>query len=246
MSKSVQEARSFFKKTVQAESEFVEGFESVSSIQIPTIAIPITIDLTEQERVSIKNILIDNYSSETMQKKEIDLHHEELANISRQIKSISAQSVLLHGERIKKAQDILANYRDGGFTKWLMLIYGNRQTPYSMLRYYEFYHNAPQESRAMIESAPKKCVYLLASREGDDQKKLDLVQNHGDKPQAKFLKEIQEAFPTSETDKRKPMMSSTILAMSKLCDKLESGSKHISEDDRADIEELIQRLKKFC
>ena len=95
----------------------------------------------------------------------------------------------------------------------------------------------------MIESAPKKCVYLLASREGDEKKKIELIQSHGNKTQAKFLQEIQDAFPTSDTDKRRSSPSSTIEAMRNLCTKLESGSKKLSNDDRADIEKLIQRLQ---
>jgi hypothetical protein len=63
----------------------------------------------------------------------------------------------------------------------------------------------------------------------------------GNKPQAKFLQEIQHAFPTEEKDKRRPLMSSTIEPMSKLCAKLESSSKRLSKDDLDAIKKLIQR-----
>ena len=176
MPKTVDNARSFFKKSVQSDSEFKEGFESKSLINTPSIAIPITIDLTEKEKLFIQKILVEDYMPGSIPESLVPQHVEQLTNISKQIKSISAQSVLLHGERIKQAQDLLANYREGAFTKWLMSTYGNRQTPYSMLRYYEFYQNAPAGSRTLIESAPKKCIYMLASRDGDEAKKLELIQ----------------------------------------------------------------------
>jgi hypothetical protein len=245
MSKAIQEAQNFFKKNVQSENEFIEGFEIVSPIQIPTIAIPITIELTEQEKINIQKILVEDYQPGTISESQVSQHVEHLTNITKQIKSISAQSILLHGERIKQAQDLLSNYREGAFTKWLMSTYGNRQTPYSMLRYYEFYQSAPKETRPLIESAPKKAVYLLASRDGDKNKKLELIKNHGNSTQSDFLLLIQSTFPIPETDKRKPLNEATLDSMNKLCLKLESRSKHISDDDRITIKKLIQRLQKL-
>ncbi len=245
MSKTIQEARSFLKKGLQAENDFTEGFEASRLIKTPTIAIPITLELTEQEKLGIQKILVEDCIPGTISENIVAQHIEQLTSITKQIKSISAQSVLLHGERIQQAQSLLADYREGAFTKWLINTYGNRQTPYCMLRYYEFHQSAPKEARSMIESAPKKCMYLLASREGDEKKKLDLIQNHGNKPQAKFLQEIQDAFPTKEKDKRKPLLGSTIESMGRLCVKLESRSKDLSEDDRTNIEKLVQRLQKL-
>jgi Uncharacterised protein family (UPF0137) len=245
MSKTIQDAQGFFKKSVQPNSNFVEGFQVVSPIQKPTIAIPITIELTDQEKRNIQKILVDDYQPGVLLENQVTQHIEQLTNITKQIKSISAQSVLLHGERIKQAQNLLANYKEGAFSKWLMSTYGNRQTPYSMLRYYEFYQSAPKEAQPLIEEAPKKCVYLLASREGDQEKKIELIKEYGKTPQSDFLLLIQDAFPLQETDRRKPMNRQTIESMDKLCKKLESRSKYLSDDDRIDIKKLIERLQKI-
>ncbi len=143
-----------------------------------------------------------------------------------------------------EVMDLIRSKREGAFTKWLMNAYGNRQTPYSMLRYYEFYQSSPQEFRPIIESAPKKCVYLLASRDGDHIKKLDLIKKHGKSPQADLLILIQKAFPIRESDRRKPLNASTIESMSRLCKKLESRSRYISEEeDRTEIRKLVDRLQ---
>ncbi len=235
----------FMKKASLANDTFVESFESVGTINVPAISIPLTIELSEQEKLAIKKIIIDDYQLGTISENQVAQHVDKLTNITKQIKAISTQSVLLHGERIKQAQELLSNYHEGAFSKWLMITYGNRQSPYNMLRYYEFYQSAPQTARPMIEGAPKKCVYILASREGNDQTKLDLLQNHGNKPQIKFLKEIQQAFPTQENIKRKPQLTSTIESISKLCSKLEDSSKHLSDNDRSDLKKIILRLQKL-
>jgi hypothetical protein len=242
MSKLANEARSFFKKT-KNNDDFIEGFEVLTTAQAPTIPISLSIDLTEQEKTSIQKILVDDYIPGTFPEERVTIHVSQLTVITQQIKSIAAQSVLLHGERIKQAQELLSNYRDGAFTKWLINTYGNRQTPYSMLKYYEFYQNSPKDLRPVIESAPKKCVYLLASRDGDYSRKLDLIKEHFKTPQSDFLLLIQSTFPTNENDKRKPLNTSTIDAISKLCKKLESRSKHISEEDRVQIQKIIKRLQ---
>jgi len=246
MSKTAKDARSFLKNAAKSDSGFVESFESVSPIQIPSIAIPINVKLTEKEEREIQKILVEDYlPSEMVSESLVAQHVTELTSITKQIKSISAQSILLHGDRIQQAQKLLSNYREGAFTKWLMSTYGNRQTPYSMLRYYEFYQSATKEARLMIEAAPKKAVYLLASREGDKNKKLELIQKHGLSSQSDLILLIRATFPTHETDRRQPLNTSTIESMSKLCLKLENSSKHLSDEDRIEIEKLILRLQKL-
>jgi hypothetical protein len=246
MSKKEQEGvRNFLKKATQPNNEFTEGFTVLSYVQTPNIPISLSIDLSDQEKTSIQKILFDDYMPEIISEDLVSQHVEQLTDITKQIKCISAQSVLLHGERIKQAQDLLSNYREGVFTKWLMNTYGNRQTPYSMLRYYEFYQSSPKEYRSIIESAPKKCVYLLASREGDHNKKLQLIKEHGKSTQSDLLELIQTTFPTQESDRRKPLNASTIESISRLCNKLENRSKYISEEDRMKIKKLIDRLIKL-
>lgn len=242
MSKLAHEARSFFKKT-KNNDDFVEGFEVLTTSQAPTIPISLSIDLTDQEKNSIQKILVDDYIPGAFPEEKVALHIAQLTILTQQIKSIAAQSVLLHGERIKQAQELLSNYKDGAFTKWLFNTYGNRQTPYSMLKYYEFYQSSPKDLRPVIESAPKKCVYLLASREGDHNRKLDLIKEHGQTPQSDLLLLIQSTFPINENDRRKPLNTSTIDAMNKLCKKLETRSKHISDEDRIQIQKIIKRLQ---
>ena len=240
MSKTIEKAKSFLQKANQPRSDFVEGFQSRAVS--PSISIPLTIELTEAERSEIRTLL-ESHPKSGFSEGEIRNHAEQLASITGQIKSISAQSVLLHGERIKQAKELLSGYGEGTFTQWLMTAYGNRQTPYSMLRYYEFYQSAPDQFRKVIESTPKKAVYLLASRNGSVKEKLELLIKNKDATQTELTRRIQTAYPTKETDKRKPSNTPTINAMMKLCQRLEGKS--LTRDDRTAINKLIVKLQQL-
>ena len=244
MNQIIQEANNFFNDVVQS-SEFTDGIRAISTVIPPMIAIPIT-ELTDKEKRTIQKILVDNNRPEVIPESKVSEHVEQLTNITKQIKSIAAQSVLLHGERISQAHKILANYREGVFTKWLLATYGNRQTPYSMLRYYELYQSAPQETQSMIEAAPKKCVYALASREIDQDKKLEFIKNNCNKSQGDFLMLIQSTFPTAQTNRRESVKNtSTIKSMDNLLIKLKSGAQYLNQTNKAEIERLIRHLQKL-
>ena len=98
-----------------------------------------------------------------------------LSSITSEVKAINNQAALLHGERIKKAHSILTLYRDGAFTTWLTTTYGNRQTPYNLMQYYELYCAIPAPLRQQIEVMPKQAVYTLASRNGSFEKKKGII-----------------------------------------------------------------------
>lgn len=245
MSKTKDLARSFMKKAAQSEQSFQEGFEVVNPAKNPTIPIAITVNLTPEEEHHIQKILVDDYRPGAIQEDDVQEHFRKLTTITREIKSISAQSILLHGERIKKAQEILKDYREGAFTKWLLATYGNRQTPYSMLRYYDLYQSAPSSHKTIIESAPKKAVYLLASRDGDLNKKMELLQNHSKSKQSELVLLIQETFPIEESDQRQPKNSSAIETLNKACQKLEKNKLHLNEEDLENLKAIIERLQKL-
>ncbi len=124
-------------------------------------------ELSEKEKKLVESILKDYaHGAETI---EGDL--SALLSITSEVKAINNQAAILHGERIKKAQQILTRYRDGAFTAWLMTTYGNRQTPYNLMQYYEFYEAMPKPLRPLIEIMPRQAVYVLASRDGNIEKK---------------------------------------------------------------------------
>jgi hypothetical protein len=125
-----------------------------------------------------------------------------LAAITSEVKAINNQAAILHGERIKRAQEILKRYRDGAFSAWLVATYGNRQTPYNFLQYYELHLSLPQPLQLKLDEMPRQAVYTLASRSGEKEKKEEIIRTYQGEPKQQLLMLIRDTFPLSETDKR--------------------------------------------
>lgn len=138
-----------------------------------------------------------------------------LTTITSEVKAITNQAVILHGERIKRAQEILKKYTDGAFTAWLFATYGNRQTPYNFLQYYEFYTVMPQALHAKIDQMPRQAVYSLASRSGEISRKEEIVKNYAGETKQELLTLIRTEFPLEETDKRLPNFAAHAITLLK-------------------------------
>ncbi len=156
--------------------------------------------LSPQEHISLEELL-KSYQGEREVSIEKDLH--QLSSLTSEIKAISNQAAILHGQRIKKAQEIFKNYRDGAFSAWLIATYGNRQTPYNFLQYYEFYQVLPPELLPKLDTMPRQAVYTLASRDAPIEKKKELLLNYQGETKNEVLELIRQTFPLDETDHRR-------------------------------------------
>ena len=173
----------------------------------------------------------------------LDEDCKNLSRITSEIKAISNQSILLHGERIKKAQEILKGYKEGAFTEWLFATYGNRQTPYSMLQYFELYSALPPKEKALIEALPKKAAYTLASRGGALEAKVELLREYKGEKQQEMISRIREAFPGDSSDKRmRPISLSLIHELERVIAKIETKKEYFSQEDRKRIRLLGKKL----
>lgn len=132
---------------------------------------------------------------------------EQLTQLLLEVQAISHQALLLHGERIRRAQQIMRAYREGAFSAWLIQAYGNRQTPYNLLKYYEFYHVLPKSYQARVESLPKQMVYQLASRQNPLSQKLALLDQLAHHPKRDYLPLLRRELPLPSRDGRKSSSS---------------------------------------
>ena len=172
-----------------------------------------------------------------------------LTTITSEVKAISNQAVILHGERIKRAQEILKNYLEGAFTAWLYATYGNRQTPYNFLQYYEFYTQMPQALHPKIDQMPRQVIYSLASRHGDLAKKEGIVRSYLGQTKQELLNLIRIEFPLDETDKRLPNLAAhAITFLKRACELLKKqicvpshAEKKVLQELARQLNELIQR-----
>lgn len=154
--------------------------------------------LSPLEKESLHSLL----NAHSTERADIKADLEKLSMITTEVKAINNQAAILHGERIKKAQEILKKYKDGAFTAWLITTYGNRQTPYNFLQYYELYTALPRPLHAKLEEMPRQAVYTLASRTGSVDKKQSIIKNYQGEPKQELLALIRETFPLSKQDKR--------------------------------------------
>lgn len=166
-----------------------------------------------------------------------------LIAISSEVKAINNQAAILHGERIKKAQDILKKYRDGAFTAWLLATYGNRQTPYNFLQYYDFYTTMPKTLHAKIETMPRQAVYTLASRDGPLSKKEEVVKNYQGETKDELLTRIRALFPLNEKDKRRENVGNGAhVTLERLCLSFTGSNVKISASQKKGLLRLISEF----
>lgn len=166
---------------------------------------------------------------------------ESLLDITIEVKAINNQAAILHGERIKNAQEILKKYKEGAFTAWLKTTYGNRQTPYNFLQYFLFYSNTPKELHSRLEVMPRQAIYTLASRQGQQAEKEEVVRNFNGESKVELLSIIRKKFPLSEPDKRKGnVIDSSLTQLKKLTETLARSDLKIT---RPQIQEMIDQLK---
>lgn len=199
-------------------------------------------ELNSREKEFLENILREYATGQ----EDFDSDYNSLLSITSEVKAINNQAALLHGERIKKAQSILTRYRDGAFTAWLMAAYGNRQTPYNFLQYFEFYELLPKILRPQIESMPRQAVYTLASREAPIEKKQKFVESYKGETKSVLLSKIRELFPLADTDKRKENFGDqTIKGLQRMAFVLEKKHIHISRHQKAAIYDLLDQLREI-
>ena len=165
--------------------------------------------LSDQEKDTLANIL-KNFQEYEGYDSSDDL--VELTKITSEVKAITNQAVMLHGERIKKAQSILKNYKEGAFTIWLIETYGNRQTPYNFLQYYEFYSAISQDLKTKVDAMPRQAIYTLASRAGEIERKEDIVKNYKGESKKEILDKIRVEFPLDRDDKRLPNIANQAIS----------------------------------
>lgn len=197
--------------------------------------------LNEKEKADIEQILKNFRLNEAY---DVDVDLKALTAITSEVKAITNQAVILHGERIKRAQDILKKYRDGAFTAWLYATYGNRQTPYNFLQYYEFYAMLPQTLHAKLDQMPRQAVYSLASRNGSFERKEAIVRNYNGQAKQELLQLIRLEFPLDEEDKRHPNFAFHAIAFLRKAKEMMKNPLCVpSEEEKKQLNNLLLQLQ---
>ncbi len=168
-----------------------------------------------------------------------------LASVTAEIKAISNQAVILHGERIKKIQQVLKNYNEGAFSAWLMQTYGNRQTPYNFMQYYELYQALPTQLQTIIDEMPRQAIYSLSSRNAPQEEKVAFIEEYKGESKAELLEKLRQVFPLAKEDKRNPNKAKTTIDLLRKAVKAMQDRHYTPNDAESfEIKELIKDLQK--
>ena len=199
--------------------------------------------LSENEEEHLRNILSEYCRGDH----DISSDLKFLSAITSEVKAINNQAAILHGERIKRAQEILKQYRDGAFSSWLISAYGNRQTPYNFLQYFEFYTSMPKMLQEKVDTMPRQAVYTLATRNCPRQQKEEIVKNYRGESKKELLTLIRQRFPLEQKDKRATNITEQLLSQLMHLDKQFSNPRFKPTDNQKKriLEVLSSIQKKF-
>lgn len=124
---------------------------------------------------------------------------KKLKHITGTIRGIFREGVFLLGKQVYEARQILQKYNRTGntFGEWLKIAFKQgRSTAYNALAYYEFHESLPNEElKSQLKEFPYKAAYLLASRDGEFDRKLEILKNHHDQNATEIIAIIDEVLP---------------------------------------------------
>ncbi|MCE5295064.1 MAG: pGP6-D family virulence protein [Chlamydiales bacterium] len=198
------------------------------------------VELADLEKSRLEDIL---YKHTPDDRHDIGSDLQALFSITSEIKAITNQAAILHGERIMRAQKLLKGYKEGAFSAWLVATYGNRQTPYNFLMYYELIEVLPQDLKTKAESLPRQVMYTLASRQAPLDKKKTIISSYAGQTKQEMLELIRQAFPLPPKDKRGVRAAQNI--MTSLEKVISYYKRHEDEIDSEERQEIASTLKKF-
>lgn len=230
-----------FKKATNALSKMTSLVEKSSSGNLSSFAGVFKVSsLSQTETEELSSIL----SAHSKEGDCIDQDLSQLCTLTAEVKAIHTQSILLHGERIKKAQEILKRYREGAFSSWLIASYGNRQTPYNFLQYYELYVALPRELHQKLDDMPRQVAYSLASRQGELTKKTQIIETYVGQTKQELLTLIRSLFPLSDTDARASDTSEIALKeLHRIHLRLETLPLHPTKEQKRALLKLLHSIK---
>lgn len=167
--------------------------------------------LEKEEENTIQALLTGNFQMEGSPER-IKADVDQIKAITSEIKAIQKQGIVLIGERIEKAKQILKSYRDGTFTIWLKQTFKSKQTGYNILAYYEFYKSLPTlELKESFRKLPQKAAYTLASRAGEIEAKMGILQDPSIVTSEDILMHIRQKLPLPNDDKRRSKGETALL-----------------------------------
>jgi uncharacterized protein YdiU (UPF0061 family) len=90
---------------------------------------------------------------------------------------------------------------------------------------------------------PRQAIYTLASREGNIEKKEEIVRSYQGQTKEELISLIRAAFPLQEEDRRRENIAeSTIKILQKACLPFENRTVRLTRKQKQKLSEMLRRL----
>lgn len=220
-------------------SGIINAFNSLFSVQ----------ELNDGENGSI-DIILQTGTEPGLSLAEVESDAYEIKRLTKELRAIRRQELVLIGERVAAAREVFKKYKDRSFRDWMNLTFGSFKTGYNYLAFYDLYTAAPDELKMHLKEMPAKAVYVLASHKAPLEKKMEVVKNHSQQTAQTLIAVIRETLGTSRKITRK--MSNDLILSS-----LEKGAVLLSPENLHEVHrrrllslighlsDLVELSKKF-
>lgn len=196
------------------------------------------------EAMRIEQLLAEGVQPGSQAKTQLYTDAVNLKQITAEIRAIGKQGIVLMGERVHRARELLKPYKDGTFTRWLEAAFGTRKTGYNVLSYYELYKALPNDNvRERFKKLQQRTAYILASREGELAIKTEIISEYHNRKHNELIVLIQERLPIAVNDRRvrKPSARSLLAHLRVAAENLRDSHALLNAEDKREL----ARVKKI-
>lgn len=170
------------------QSRSINAFNALFAVQ----------ELGEGESRAIERILVEGFEPGLHSEEGVDEDAAEIKRLTKELKAIKRQEMVLIGERISQAREIFKKYKKRSFREWMDFTFGSFKTGYNYLSFYDLYTAFPEELRIRLKAMPAKAIYVLASKKAPLEQKIELVRNRSQDKSEDWIAVIRAALGGAE------------------------------------------------
>ena len=235
-------AENFLQKSQNANapsrSQVINPFHSLFQIQ----------ELNEKDNSILDQILLEAQQEPLNQVDSFEKDLFQLKRITKELKAIQRQEIVLIGERIHEARKIFdeSQYKEESFKKWLEFTFGSYKSGYNYLAFYKLYLALPDTARNSFKDMPAKAAYILASKEGPIDQKVAIIEDDSLLTADDIILAIQKTFGVeSKTRSKKSTIDRSLNLAVKSIEMIAKKRSLLNSDQKKRAQLLVALLRKI-
>ncbi|MES2274370.1 MAG: CT583 family protein [Chlamydiota bacterium] len=220
---------------IQVDRRPINAFNALFAVQ----------ELDPGHQRAIEKILVEGYEPGLFPERGVDQDIAAVKQLTKELKAIKKQELILIGERVASAREIFKKYKEGSFRDWMELTFGSFKTGYNYLSFFDLYITLPEDLKERFKEMPAKAAYILASRKAPLEQKAEIVKEHSKDTASNLILLIQKMLGSSK-EKTVPAISSLdkiLSALEKDAGKLLFCSDRMASSQKKRVRFLIDQLE---